>query len=447
MKLVYIEENEELSELISLRIKYMFNIEVLVLSDFCDAMELIRDDSEVKIVLSEYNVRGKIAQVFLETLRSYSKDIPLVVLTSADQQEDSSFFQKLEKDHPGNGYINKITRREDFKEVLNNALESVNFTASSSTSESEYTSVPIEFLCKVNSTPVDLYIKLSNDKFVHLFSKNEVFSSSDITKYQERKIESLYVKSEEIDEFLDHFLSYLTTINYSDFKVNEQIEIQGAAHALVHKYLNQIGVNEHSVRAAEEVVRSSLELIENNKQLYDIFNKIKDENDYLYQHSLFIAYIGCSILENMDWTSRDIKTKITLAAMMHDISITDSELIKSVDLIEGFTPERKQKKEYYSHPEISADMVLQMSNFPSGIDTIIINHHEEPNGTGFPKGLNASQLSPLSCIFILSHQFSNYLFTHDFNEESRADALKFLEKDYQEGNFKKVFQSLCTCFI
>ena len=81
---------------------------------------------------------------------------------------------------------------------------------------------------------------------------------------------------------------------------------------------------------------------------------------------------------------------------------------------------------------------------PPDVDSIIAQHHERPDGSGFPRGLTHLRIGPLATVFIVAHDIVTYLFDNDIagaNVEKGLDLDKFIEqksKTYQMGTFKKV---------
>ena len=78
---------------------------------------------------------------------------------------------------------------------------------------------------------------------------------------------------------------------------------------------------------------------------------------------------------------------------------------------------------------------------------IILEHHEMPNGDGYPKKLHASQIAPLSCLFILSQQLTFCLIRNDFDPERLKDFIKNNEIIFKQGNFNKFYSAAAKIFL
>jgi hypothetical protein len=85
-------------------------------------------------------------------------------------------------------------------------------------------------------------------------------------------------------------------------------------------------------------------------------------------------------------------------------------------------------------------------DLPQDVRNIIAQHHERPGSEGFPRGLAATAITPLSCIFILSHELSNKILSEDSIESNLSLIQANFEARYNKGNFKKVFESFSSVF-
>lgn len=81
-------------------------------------------------------------------------------------------------------------------------------------------------------------------------------------------------------------------------------------------------------------------------------------------------------------------------------------------------------------------------NLPD-LDRILIEHHEKPDGTGYPKGLKGSQISPLGLLFNLSHQLSNIIIKDETKSWATiVDELKATNLDSVYKHYLKTIEKL-----
>ncbi len=104
-----------------------------------------------------------------------------------------------------------------------------------------------------------------------------------------------------------------------------------------------------------------------------------------------------------------------------------------------FTPE--DQKIFLSHPKDGGSLVKRyFSSAPPDTDVLIMQHHELPDGSGFPFGLKAERISPLAALFIISNDFSYYVLTDE--EPSIDDFILKAQSRYDFMNFRKIIKAL-----
>jgi hypothetical protein len=71
---------------------------------------------------------------------------------------------------------------------------------------------------------------------------------------------------------------------------------------------------------------------------------------------------------------------------------------------------------------------------------IILEHHEKPDGTGYPKGLNGQTTFSLSCLFILCHDIAQELIKTKYDYAQIELFLKQRKDYYEIGNYSKFYE-------
>ncbi len=84
------------------------------------------------------------------------------------------------------------------------------------------------------------------------------------------------------------------------------------------------------------------------------------------------------------------------------------------------------KSHYRAHPEQGARLVLEMPDFPKQAVRIILEHHEEMNGAGFPKGLSGEDIMPFARIVRVVDAYENLLNDDEGGGSTPHEALKQL---------------------
>lgn len=135
------------------------------------------------------------------------------------------------------------------------------------------------------------------------------------------------------------------------------------------------------------------------------------------------------------YSAKQLK-ELSFAALFHDmgkIKIPTAILRKQVPLTE---PETNYLK---LHTKYGLDLANQIEGFPEPAKTVIAQHHELRDGSGYPEGLKGDEIDELAQIVIVANAFDNLCHTPIASEQKIPyTALSHLYKNckhiYKEEN-------------
>ena len=297
----------------------------------------------------------------------------------------------------------------------------------------------------------DIYVALSPTKFLQLFKSGDKLEAKRLQKYLDKDVEFLYIKNEDYKLFSEYFLnliiSKLKKTSSSSLSIKTVADL--AVFDNIISTVKEIGITGAAAEQIKESVIASLDTISKIKSLDSIFSRIYRSQNYISEHSLLTSYIAGKIATDTSWNSPQTLEKLSLAAMIHDIAIDDLLLAEQHDLaIENFD----QLKNLYDedtvqvildHPAKAAEILTTGDHIFSDVENIILQHHENPDGSGHPSGLSSSVISPLSCLFIIAEKYC-HLFIK--NPVISSDELQTAFKPYETGNFKIPLKSFFNLF-
>ncbi|CAH1525103.1 HD-GYP domain-containing protein [Vibrio owensii] len=161
----------------------------------------------------------------------------------------------------------------------------------------------------------------------------------------------------------------------------------------------------------------------------------KNEFEDIYFHSLNVAVIAMMIGRAKGYSAEQLKA-LSFAALFHDmgkIKIPTAILRKQTPLSE---PESNYLK---LHTKYGLDMANQIEDFPDSAKTVIAQHHELRDGTGYPEGLKGDEIDEFAQVIIVANAFDNLCHTPIASEQKIPyTALSHLYKNckhlYKEEN-------------
>ncbi len=304
--------------------------------------------------------------------------------------------------------------------------------------------IAAKLLLSVGPLNGDIYIRLSESKFVKLFRKGDVFDLNDLEKYSIKKgVNYLYIRQEQCQEFAQKYKVELDKIFKSDrLNIEDMSLLNMSVQETVQELIRKVGFSKEVQEITRTQVQLTVKSMGKDPDLADILKKLKaTEGQYISSHSTLCAYFSCAIAGQLQWGSDTTFTKLSLAAFLHDITLNNHDLaqLTSLDELERYETKftAEEIKQFKNHPVEAAELAKRMTEVPADVDTIIRQHHEKADGKGFPRSLSHQYIAPLAVVFIIAHDLTQYTIRAgaDFNA---SVFLGEVREKYKSNQFKKV---------
>lgn len=296
-----------------------------------------------------------------------------------------------------------------------------------------------------DSVPYDVYIELTATKFGKVITKDKFYSQQVIQNYSRKNIKYLYLRKDEHLKFLDVSIKNLLKIytgKLSDKRKYHFLHLKTAF--FVHQFVRTLSVSDEVNKLAHLFIDSVSSLARSYDSLSELLDGVSESGSITFaEQSIATAYVCEKILLNMGWTADMTRGKLILASLLQDISMSNDDLIKIRSLndpnLKMFTEE--EQEDFRTHPQKAAQIATFFNGF-SDVDFILMEQHEHPTGDGFPKGLNSSGLTTISCIFILSSNFVSRMAMTQKSPTQYKEILTNMKRIYNTGNFKEPLRAL-----
>jgi HD-GYP domain-containing protein (c-di-GMP phosphodiesterase class II) len=293
--------------------------------------------------------------------------------------------------------------------------------------------------------PYDVYLELTSTKFGKVITKNKFYSQMIIQNYSKKGIKYLYLKKDDHLKFLDTSIKNLLKIY--EIKLSERkkyLVLHLKTAFFVHQFIKAASVSDEVNKLAHFFIDSVSDVVRSFDNLNDMLDSISDSTNMTFaEQSIASAYICESIIINMGWSADMTRGKLILASLLQDIALNNDDLIKIRSLndpnLKMFNEE--DQKDYKAHPQKAAQIATFFTGF-SDVDFILSEQHEHPTGDGFPKGLNSSGLTTISCIFILASNFVSRMSEGVKSPQRHREIVASMKRVYNTGNFKDPLKAL-----
>lgn len=285
----------------------------------------------------------------------------------------------------------------------------------------EFCPFPTHLLERVSPVRGDVFIRLSDRKYIRIFAQNDFCSQADIEKYAVRKgVKYLYLRKRDVPYFMrainEHLEAVLESIAARELSLTESDRLASETIDSVQSYVLRFGFTEEARVLAEKAIEITRLTISENAKLAQLFDRfIADNTRYTPAHSLVIAHVASAICAELQWNAKGTLYKLVLAAILHDIAVPNDALaaVGSLAELEARAAEFTEKElaTYPDHPFLAMQVAGSFKLVPPDVGQIILQHHERPDGSGFPRGLTASNITPLASVFIMAHELVRRLLT------------------------------------
>ena len=195
---------------------------------------------------------------------------------------------------------------------------------------------------------------------------------------------------------------------------------------------------------AKTQVRMTMKSMGKSPSLSQVLDRLKAfDGRYIASHSTMVGFMACAIASQMEWGSEGTFHKLSLAAFLHDITLDNHKLAQCNSLMEveagGFT--KQEMGEFKTHTIKAAEIASTFQEVPPDVDVIIAQHHERPDGTGFPRKLMSSYIAPLSCVFIIAHDLAQFAIAKGPGFQV-SEFLTGMKGKYKSAQFRKVLDAM-----
>lgn len=313
----------------------------------------------------------------------------------------------------------------------------------------KYCKVKIDYFFKSQSLTCDVYIQISEEKYLKIINRHEKYETTEIQKYIDKGVKYLFIKDNDFKLFVNGMIQSIQTQKHNQLPIKQENTntIPLACIETVHELVSKIGLTTQALILTNESINQTLSLIKKSP-LLKLLKSTLGSGSYISELSLLTNYISCAICKESEWAAPDNYLRLSLSSFFQNISLDNDDQAK-VDKIS--TPYFEQlpskvKKVIIDHPNKSCELIDSIAGLPLGVDKIIKNHHEKYDGTGFPRGIDHSKHEALTAIFIVSLELSNILFVQGFNRDIILETIEKMEMSYTKSQYPKVIIALKKSF-
>jgi putative nucleotidyltransferase with HDIG domain len=251
----------------------------------------------------------------------------------------------------------------------------------------------------------DVFIKVSSDNFVQVFSSATGLDYLRLSQYESRGVLALYVRKTDLERYKQHIArsaeQLLTDLNLPD-EQRVALVINMTEQALADVF-TQVRISEGTAKEVKKVVQSYVDFMLASPRSLALLLKLVAHGDYLYYHSIAVSVFSLLLGRTSgQFHTQDLES-LGLGAFLHDIGHLASPR-ELLDAPRKLTPEEMQLIQ--RHTDDGLDQLKEAASIPKEVLQIIYQHHEQPDGKGYPNQISDKAMSHFAKVVQIADCFS-----------------------------------------
>ncbi|MCB0350313.1 MAG: HD domain-containing protein [Bdellovibrionales bacterium] len=275
-----------------------------------------------------------------------------------------------------------------------------------------YVAVPMATLIQRKSSLSDLFLKMPSGKMLKVAHKGGAIDKDQLDRFGSKDVRYFYVHREDLALVSTELIRGAQVISGME---NIPVDIKTAKFLsiaeTVYEELAKLPFTEEALGRALIISNELATSLSANSDLLKAMGAVVDLGEHFARHSLGTVIMSNLIAKQLGWTSPKVISPLTIGAFFHDIGM--KELPPELLTKHRIDMTAKEIELYETHP---ARGVAILNNFPvitADVLRIVQEHHEIPNGQGFPAHLRGERIylpaKVVSLASVLAHDLFDVL--------------------------------------
>ncbi|MFA6236351.1 MAG: response regulator [Bacteriovorax sp.] len=440
MKILIVDDEREVAEIIDFLVKEYFpgSITTMLSKSGNSAINILRTNPSIDLCICDHNMPDGLGSEVLKFIVQNKLNTKFVLCSSIvpdDRPDDYTLiFSNIQKPHIGAG-IENLSKLVESHGMIKNKF-----------SVQDFIPISVFLLAIIGKAPTDIFIRMSGNKFIKCINRSDEFTESDRDKYVSKAIPELYLKRGDQDCIKE--LIFSTTKKILERRNMPLEDKMSIVHAQITSMIKKMGMTPELAEATKQSIEKSITLMRKNPLISEFWKEINLLGEYPSRLYTLHSMLAGLALEKLQMDSDSNMFRLILSSFLQDITLNSISLMEICDYKEFmekqsqgfFTP--LEVENFKNHPQKAAELVLKINDIPPDVLRTIIEQHEMPDGSGIPSRLKASQIHPVSCIFIVTGIFARHLLKLGDSFDFREFIIYLEKRGYSEGNFKDALEAL-----
>jgi HD-GYP domain-containing protein (c-di-GMP phosphodiesterase class II) len=286
----------------------------------------------------------------------------------------------------------------------------MNATALATPKAPVYISIPLESVPTVVALPYSLYVRLG-EKYILLRNIGDELSLERHSQLVEKRVDSLYVLEDEWGAFVGSLETALSTLGSEVPSEQAAVSARNVLFAYWKTIEQKRSIQTQMLGDLQDIItKLSLAVRLDEGLAAKMVRRYSDPNLYFANHSVNTCVYSMALGVHIG-LKRDDLQDLAFAASLANIG---NIRIAPEILYKPGPPTKEEWDVLKKHPK-EGETLLKLLLVPNRIHLAVGQHHENFDGSGYPRGLQGEEISQFARVIALAEAFSALISPRPWN--------------------------------
>jgi len=301
--------------------------------------------------------------------------------------------------------------------------------------------VPVACLREDTVTSFNLYLRNRGGTPPVLYRERHLpFTEEDRQRLETNNVKHLFVDSREEKAYLRYLEKNLGAIlTDPELPLEHKTEVVYVSGRFLMREVFSEPRAGDTVARSKAYVQLTYEFLSQEKTAFAQLLRISSYDYYTYTHSINVFVFSMTLAQRSgNFSPREIKD-FGIGALLHDIgkSLIDPAILNCKGKLTD-----AQWEEMKRHPELGCRILEDHGGMSPLVMQVVRYHHEKMNGTGYPEGRMAGELSPFVRICTIADVFDALTTRRSYKGAVNTfEALNIMKKEMREELDPELFST------
>jgi HD-GYP domain-containing protein (c-di-GMP phosphodiesterase class II) len=269
----------------------------------------------------------------------------------------------------------------------------------------------------------DLYLNLPlNNRVILYRRKGGALESDRLARLAEGNLQNFWIRKEDYNEFVRYVAGRLKAlIDHPDPAGNRHMMVAAAKAILSSTFQSDDSAMVNALMGnLNEITGVLIESVLENtsparRKSFSKLMQLSEKGSDFHKHPVNVSSLSVMIAFGIGYSTDRILSELAMGALLHDVGLAKlpSKVATSAHDLLSLTFE--ERRELYKHGQYAIE-ILEQKKIPltEVMRAIIIQHHEQFNGSGYPAGLRGYVINEFAQIVRVADEL-DHLVRHELD--------------------------------